>query len=92
MIKNLGKNLFAAAALSALVFSAAPASAAKMSMGCGGDNMAKVNDMVSALPDTAPNKWGAVKEVAMANTALSESKPGECAVHLSRAAHEGMMH
>lgn len=92
MIKNISKNLFAVAALSALVASTAPASAAKMKAGCGGDHMAKVNDMVSALPDADPNKWVAVGEVAKANTALSESKPGECAMHLSRAEHEGMMH
>lgn len=92
MSKNLRKNLLGVAALSALVLSIAPASAAHRMMGCGGDSLQKVNDMVSALPDSAPNKWAAVHEVALANTALSESKPGECAMHLSRAAQEGMMH
>ena len=94
MIKNIGKTLLGAVALTALVLSVAPASAAHRGamMGCGGDNMAKVNDSVSALSDAAPNKWDAVKEVGLANTALSEGKPGECAMHLSRAEHEGMMH
>jgi hypothetical protein len=93
MIENLGKNLFGAVALSALIFSfsAAPASAANKMIGCGGDHIAKVNDYVSGLPDSAPNKWVAVKEIALANTALSASKSGECAVHLSRAEHAGMM-
>lgn len=91
MIKNLNKNLLGAAFLSAVVLAAAPASAASMT-GCGGDHMMKVNDYVSGLPDAAPNKWVATKELALANTALSESKPGECAVHLSRAEHAGMMH
>lgn len=93
MSKNLRKSLLGAAVLSALALSVAPASAAHRAatMGCGGDNMAKVNDSVSALSDAAPNKWDAVKEVGLANTALSEGKPGECAMHLSRAEHEGMM-
>jgi len=91
MIKNLNKNLLGAALLSAVALSIAPASAATLA-GCGGDHMMKVNDYVSGLPDAAPNKWAAVRELAMANTALSESKPGDCAVHLNRAEHAGMMH
>ena len=91
MIKNLNKNLLGVALLSAVALSAAPASAASL-MGCGGDHMMKVNDYVSALPDAAPNKWAATRELALASTALSESKPGECAMHLSRAEHAGMMH
>lgn len=92
MIKNLSKNLLGAVALSTLVFAAAPASAAHRMAGCGGDHMAKVNDYVSGLPDADPNKWAAVKEIALANTALSESRDGECAVHLSRAEHIEPMH
>ncbi|MGO4717200.1 hypothetical protein [Bradyrhizobium sp. 2TAF24] len=91
MIKNLNKNLLGAALLATVALSAAPASAAKP-IGCGGDHMMKVNDWVSGLPDAEPNKWVAVKELALANTALSESKPGECAAHLNRAEHAGMAH
>jgi hypothetical protein len=88
MIENLSKKLFGIAALSALVLAAAPAPAAKM-LGCGGDHLAKVNETVSSLPDADPNKWVAVREIGLANTAFSESKLGECAMHLSRAEQIG---
>jgi len=95
MTGNLSKNLFGAVALATLALSVAPASAASHHRGgisCGGDNMAKINDYVSGLPDGDPNKWVAVKEIALANTALSESRDGECAMHLSRAEHIEPMH
>ena len=94
MTTNLSKNLFGAVALATLALSVAPASAASHHRGlsCGGDNMAKINDYVSGLPDGDPNKWAAVKEIALANTALSESRDRECAVHLSRAGQIEPMH
>ncbi|MEW6639466.1 MAG: hypothetical protein AB1586_03105 [Pseudomonadota bacterium] len=92
MSKTLCSNLVGVTALSALIIAAAPALAANRAIGCAGDNMAKVRVQVETMPDGDPIKWAAVKEVAMANTAYSASKPGECAMHLSRAAQLGLMH
>jgi hypothetical protein len=85
------KKLLGAAAMAAVVFAVAPASAAKMTMmGCGGDNMMKVESSVESMPD-GDAKWQSYKEITAANTAYSDGHMGECSAHLSKAAHMGMM-
>jgi hypothetical protein len=83
---NMIKKLLGAAAMAAVVFAVAPASAAKM-LGCGGDNMAKTESMVESMPD-GDAKWASFKEISAAQSAMLEGKMGACSVHLSRAAHE----
>ncbi len=77
--------------MAAVVFAVAPASAGKMSMtGCGGDNMTKVESSVESMPD-GDAKWQSFKEITAANAAYLDGHMGECSVHLSKAAHMGMM-
>jgi hypothetical protein len=83
---NMIKKLLGAAAMAAVVFTVAPASAAKM-LGCGGDNMAKTESMVESMPD-GDAKWASFKEISAAQSAMLEGKMGACSVHLSKAAHE----
>jgi hypothetical protein len=83
------KKLLGAAAMAAVVFAVAPASAAKM-MGCGGDNMMKVETMVEGMPD-GDAKWQSYKEMTAANAAYLDGHMGACSAHLSKAAHMGMM-
>jgi hypothetical protein len=82
-------KLLGAAAMAAVVFAVAPASAAKM-MGCGGDNMMKVETMVEGMPD-GDAKWQSYKEITAANAAYLDGHMGACSEHLSKAAHMGMM-
>lgn len=83
------KKLLGAAAMAAVVFAVAPASAAKM-MGCSGENMAKIESAVETMPD-GQAKWDSFKEIAAAQTAMLDGKMGVCSAHLSRVAHTGMM-
>jgi hypothetical protein len=84
------KKLLGAAAMAAVVFAVAPASAAKM-VGCSGDNLAKTEGMVESMPD-GDAKWASFKEINAAQTAMLDGHMGACSVHLSKAAHEaGMM-
>ena len=77
--------------MAAVVFAVAPASAAKMTMmGCGGDNMMNVENMVEAMPDGDANKMMGRKEIVAAQSAMLEGNMGACSAHLSRAAHAGM--
>jgi hypothetical protein len=86
---NMIKKLLGAATMAAVVLAVAPASAAKM-MGCGGDNMMKVENMVEAMPD-GDAKWQSFKEITVAQAAMLEGHMGACSAHLSKAAHLGMM-
>ena len=60
---------FVATALAATVAFAAPASAKMMS--CSTANMAKSATAASSMPD-GPQKMGMMKEMGMANTAMSK--------------------
>ena len=83
------KKLLGAAAMAAVVFAVAPASAAKM-MGCSGDNLAKTETMVESMAD-GDAKWVSYKEITAAQSALLEGHMGACSMHLSKAAHMGMI-
>ena len=61
---------FVAVAVAATIGWVAPASAAKM-MGCTGANMAKSTTDMGSMPDS-PQKAGMMKEMGMANTAMSK--------------------
>jgi hypothetical protein len=83
-------KLLGAAAMAAVAVAVVPAHAAKMGGGCSSANLAKTESMVEAMAD-GDSKMMAQKEMAAANTALSDGKMGVCAMHLGKAMHSGMM-
>ncbi len=88
-MKNIVRQLvLPVAAIAAIAFAAAPASAAKMhAAGCSGDSIAKAEATVDAMPDTDTNKQMGYKEMTDANEALVSGKMGECAMHLNKVMH-----
>ena len=82
-------KLLGAAAIAAVILAVAPASAAKMG-GCSGENLMKTESAIDTMAD-GPDRVTSQKEVAMAQTAMLDGKMGECAMHLSKAMHAGMM-
>jgi hypothetical protein len=80
-------KLLGAAAMAAVVFAVAPASAAKLA-GCSGDNLGKTESMIEIMADGA-GKTAAQKEIAQAQDALLSGKMGACAAHLNKAMHAG---
>ena len=84
------RTMLAAAALAAIAFAATPVSATKMrGTACSGDNLAKAETMVTALPDGDANKMKGNKEMTDANEAFSSGKMSECAMHLNAVMHMG---
>lgn len=84
------KTLIGAAAMVAVAYAVAPAQAAHMGgMGCSGPNMTKTESAVEAMADNEV-KFGAEKEISMAQDAMLNGKMGACDMHLSRAAHAAM--
>jgi hypothetical protein len=88
MESNMINKLLGAAAMAAVIYSAVPASAAKMG-GCSGDNLSKTESMIENMAD-GDGKAMAQKEVAQAQDAMLGGKMGVCAMHLSKAMHAGM--
>lgn len=83
------KQLLAAALLSTLALSTlTPASAAMMA--CTGENMAKSQAAVMAMPDS-PGKMGMQKEIAMANTEISKGNMRAACSHYMKAQKMSMM-
>jgi len=76
------KILVAAAMLSAVAISVSPASAAMMK--CTSDNMMKSTMMM------APGQTPANKEMAMANTDMSNGKMGSACMHYMKAQKAAM--
>ena len=87
---NMSKKLLAAAAMAGIVFAMTPASAAKM-MGCGGDNMMKVENAVEALPDGDSRKDMGRKEITAAQSEMLAGHMAACGAHLGKAAQAGMV-
>jgi hypothetical protein len=86
---NMSNKLLGAAAMAALIFAVAPASAASM-RGCSGTNLTKTESAIEAMAD-GEGKTAAQKQVAQAQEAMLKGNMGECASHLSKAMHAGMM-
>ncbi len=82
-------KMIAVGAFAAMLGAGVPAHAAKNGMACGGANLEKAETAVEAMAD-GDAKYGAEKEVALAQDALLSGKMGACAVHLAKAAHAGM--
>ena len=86
------KTLIAAAAVAAVAFAVAPAQAAHRhhaGLGCNGANLGKTEAAVEAMADNEV-KFGAEKEVSLAQDAMLNNKWGACGAHLSRAAEATM--
>jgi hypothetical protein len=81
-------KLIAATAMAVIAYAAVPAHAAKVTVGCSGDNLAKTESAVETMADGA-GKIVAQKEIAQAQDALLGGKMGVCAAHLSKAMHAG---
>jgi hypothetical protein len=81
-------KLIAAAAMAAIAYTVVPANAAKVSAGCGGENLSKTESMIEAMAD-GEGKVVAQKEVALAQESMLSGKMGACAAHLSKAMHAG---
>jgi hypothetical protein len=88
MESNMIKKLLGAAAMVAVTCSAIPASAANMG-GCSGENLAKAESSIEAMPD-GEGKTMAQKEIAQAQDAMLGGKMSACAMHLNKAMHAGM--
>jgi hypothetical protein len=80
-------KLLGAAAVAAVVFAVAPASAAKMA-GCSGENLGKTESKIETMAD-GEGKMMAQKEMSQAQEALLSGKMGACAAHLSKAMNAG---
>jgi hypothetical protein len=82
------KTLLTAAAFVAFALSFSPASAAMMA--CTSDNMMKSAAMMGGTPDS-PGKMAANKEMAMANTDMSNGKMKGAYMHYMKAQKAMMM-
>ena len=78
------KKLLAAATMAAIAYAVVPANAARVSVGCSGDNLGKTETMIENMAD-GEGKIAAQKEIAAAQDAMLSGKMGVCASHLSKA-------
>jgi hypothetical protein len=76
-------KLLGAAAMAAIVFAVAPASAAHMAA-CSSAGLTKTETTVEGMAD-GEGKMMAQKEIAAAQTAMLDGKMGACSMHLSKA-------
>lgn len=88
---NMINKLLGAAAMAAILYGTAPASAAtRVLASCSGDSFAKTESTIDDMADV-PAKFVAQREIAQAQAAMLDGKMGACAMHLSRAMHAGTM-
>jgi hypothetical protein len=84
------RKLLTAAAMAAIAYAFVPAyaahvhHAARVGVGCSGDNFAKAEGGVETMADS-PGKFMAEREIAEAQDAMLSGKMIGCAMHLSRA-------
>lgn len=77
-------KLLGAAALAAMTCAFLPAHAARVGVGCTGDNMAKVEGNIDNMAD-GPAKFTAQREIAAAQDAMLGGNMSRCAMHLGMA-------
>jgi hypothetical protein len=82
-------KLIGVAAISALMFSAAPVSAAKMAS-CNPINMDKADAMLMKMPD-GENKTMGMQEMTSAKSSMTQQDMAGCQDHLNKAMKMGMM-
>jgi hypothetical protein len=84
------KKLLGAAAMAATAYAFVPAQAAhvhhaaRVGVGCSGDNFAKAEGGVETMAD-GPTKFVAEREIAQAQDAMLSGNMSGCSMHLSRA-------
>jgi len=84
------KKLLGAAAMAATAYAFVPAQAAhvhhaaRVGVGCSGDNFAKAEGGVQTMAD-GPTKFVAEREIAQAQDAMLSGNMSGCSMHLSRA-------
>jgi hypothetical protein len=78
------KKLLGAAAIAAVACALGPAQAARVGIGCSGENLAKAEGTAETMPDS-PGKFTAEREIAQAQDAMLNGKMSGCAMHLGRA-------
>jgi len=84
------RTFLGAAATVAIVLAVAPAQAARVGIGCSGEDLAKTESAVELMAD-GPAKFMAQGEIAAAQDAMLKGSMRGCAVHLGRAARAGTM-
>ena len=82
-------KLVSAAAIAALMFTAAPASAMKMAS-CNQKNMDKADAMLMKMPD-GENKTMGMQEMTSAKSSMSQKDMAGCQDHMNKAMKMGMM-
>ncbi len=82
-------KLVSAAAIAALIFAAAPASAMKMAS-CNQKNMDKADAMLMKMPD-GENKMMGMQEMTSAKSSMSQKDMAGCQDHMNKAMKMGMM-
>jgi hypothetical protein len=92
---NMLKRLLSAAAMAASACAFVPAHAAhvhaaRVGVGCSGDNLARTEGAVETMAD-GPGKFMAEREIAEAQSEMRGGRMRGCAMHLSRAMHSGSM-
>ena len=88
--RTMLKKLLGAAAMAATAYAFVPAqaahvhNAARVGVGCSGDNFAKAEGGVETMAD-GPTKFVAEREIAQAQDAMLSGNMSGCSMHLSRA-------
>src|SRR6185312_16462179 len=88
--RTMLRKLLGAAAMAATAYAFVPAHAAhvhhaaRVGVGCSGDNFAKAEGGVETMAD-GPAKFMAEREIAQAQDAMLGGQMSGCAMHLSRA-------
>ena len=86
--RNMLNKLLVASAMAAIAYAVVPANAAKVSAGCGRENLSKTETIIENMAD-GEGKVTAQKEIAAAQDAMLNGKMGVCASHLNKAMHVG---
>ena len=88
--RTMLRKLLGAAAMAATAYAFVPAHAAhvhhaaRVGVGCSGDNFAKAEGGVETMAD-GPTKFMAEREIAQAQDAMLSGNMSGCSMHLSRA-------
>jgi hypothetical protein len=87
--RTMISRIIGGAAVAALVFAAAPASAMKMAS-CNQKNMDKADAMLMKMPD-GENKMMGMQEMTSAKSSMSQKDMAGCQDHMNKAMKMGMM-
>ena len=87
--RTMISKVVSAAAIAALIFAAAPASAMKMAS-CNQKNMDKADAILMKMPD-GENKMMGMQEMTSAKSSMSQKDMAGCKEHMNKAMEMGMM-